>query len=171
MSTHSQIIEILKELENSACEEFQLHIEGMDLTLRRQVGAATGANRAPRPLPEQSLDEHRDKGNTSRSAQPPDSAQQSTEPAPAPAVATPNGKISEIKAPMSGTFFRRPAPDEPPFVAVGDRIKVGDPLCMIEVMKLFSTIYADFPGRVVSFAVGDGEAVSQDQPLIAIEPE
>lgn len=171
MSTHSQIIEILKELENSDCEEFHLRIDGMDLSLRRRVGPATGASYVPRPAPEQFVEQPRDTGNSSSSEKAPDSAKQSTEPAPLATETAPNGEISEIKAPMSGTFFRRPAPDEPPFVEVGDHIKAGDPVCMIEVMKLFSTIYADFPGRVVSFAVGDGEAVSQDQPLIAIQPE
>ncbi|MCP5367050.1 MAG: hypothetical protein H6906_06000 [Hyphomicrobiales bacterium] len=71
---------------------------------------------------------------------------------------------------MVGTFYRRPSPDEPPYVEEGSVVKAGDPLCLIEVMKLYTTIEAPAAGRVVSVAAADGALVEFDQPLIVLEP-
>ena len=74
-----------------------------------------------------------------------------------------------ITAPMVGTFYRSPAPLEPPFVEVGQAIEVGTVLCIIEVMKLMNSIPADRPGMVTAVLVGDGEAVEFGQPLIVLQ--
>lgn len=74
-----------------------------------------------------------------------------------------------ITAPMVGTFYRSPAPLEPPFVEVGQEIEAGAVLCIIEVMKLMNSISADRPGTVTAVLVGDGEAVEFGQPLIVLQ--
>ncbi|CKY85825.1 Biotin carboxyl carrier protein of acetyl-CoA carboxylase [Mycobacterium tuberculosis] len=70
---------------------------------------------------------------------------------------------------MVGTFYRSPSPKDPPFVEVGSIVRVGDPLCIIEVMKLFTTVEADRAGRIVSIFPGNAEMVEFGQPLFQIE--
>ncbi len=96
-----------------------------------------------------------------------------TETAPAPPVATPptvDPKWVEVKSPMVGTFYRSPAPDEPPFVEVSDRIRTGQTICIIEAMKLMNEIEAEVSGQVMEILVQNGEAVEYDQPLMRINP-
>lgn len=73
-----------------------------------------------------------------------------------------------MRSPMLGTFYRAPAPDEPPYVNVGDAVKRGQVLCMIECMKLFNTIEAEADGVVASIDVANGEMVEFGQSLIRI---
>ncbi len=75
-----------------------------------------------------------------------------------------------IKSPMIGTFYRSSAPDKPVFVNVGDEIKVGSPVCIIEAMKLFNEIESDIKGKVVKVLVNDATPVEYDQPLFLVDP-
>ena len=74
-----------------------------------------------------------------------------------------------VKSPMVGTFYVAPAPDQPLYVAVGQKVKTGDVLCIIEAMKLMNEIKADFPGTVLEVLVKNGQAVEFDQPLFKIQ--
>lgn len=73
-----------------------------------------------------------------------------------------------IKSPMVGTFYRSPSPSSPAFVEVGQHVKVGDVICIVEAMKMMNQIEADHAGVVEAILVGDGEPVEYDQPLITI---
>jgi acetyl-CoA carboxylase biotin carboxyl carrier protein len=75
-----------------------------------------------------------------------------------------------INAPMVGTFYRAPSPDATAFCDVGDVVKPGSPVCIIEAMKLMNELESEVSGRVVSFLVENGEPVEFGQPLIALEP-
>lgn len=75
-----------------------------------------------------------------------------------------------IKSPMIGTFYRKPTPDKPEFVNVGDMIKEGDTVCIIEAMKLFNEIESEVSGKVVKFLVDDSSPVQYDQPLMLVDP-
>ncbi|KAJ6810666.1 biotin carboxyl carrier protein of acetyl-CoA carboxylase 1, chloroplastic-like [Iris pallida] len=75
-----------------------------------------------------------------------------------------------LKCPMAGTFYRSPAPGEPAFVKVGDKVKKGQVVCIIEAMKLMNEIEADQSGTVVDILAEDGKPVSVDMPLLVIEP-
>ena len=86
----------------------------------------------------------------------------------APAAAPSNGIT--IKSPMIGTFYRSPSPDKPVFVNVGDEIKAGQVLCIIEAMKLFNEIESEVSGRVIKVIADDSSPVEYDQPLFLIEP-
>jgi acetyl-CoA carboxylase biotin carboxyl carrier protein len=86
-------------------------------------------------------------------------------PGPAPAV-RPEGHV--ITAPMVGTFYASPSPAAPPFVKVGQAVKVGDPLCIIEAMKIMNPIEADKAGTVVSVLADNGQPVEFEQPLFVI---
>ena len=89
--------------------------------------------------------------------------------APAPEVkaAAPAGKF--VKAPIVGTFYAASAPDQPPFVKVGDQIKKGDVLFIIESMKLMNEVQSEIEGTVAEILVGNGEAVEYDQPILRVE--
>lgn len=73
-----------------------------------------------------------------------------------------------IKSPMVGTFYRSPSPSSPMFVEVGQHVKVGDVICVVEAMKMMNQIEADHAGVVEAILVEDGEPVEYDQPLITI---
>ncbi len=75
-----------------------------------------------------------------------------------------------VKSPIIGTFYRKPSPDKPNFVEVGDRVAEGDPLCVIEAMKLFNEIEAETSGTIVKILVDDSTPVEFDQPLFVIDP-
>lgn len=90
--------------------------------------------------------------------------------APAPAPAPTGKKLVEIKSPMIGTLYRSPSPDKPFFVNVGDEVKVGQTVCIIEAMKLFNEIESDVSGRVVQIMVENASPVEFDQVLFLVEP-
>ena len=102
-------------------------------------------------------------------------------PAPAPAPAAAEAPAAEATAsaaapvadnavlsPMVGTFYRSPSPEAPSFVEVGQTVRVGDVLCIVEAMKMMNQIEADRAGTVTAIHVENGEAVEFDQPLISI---
>ena len=88
----------------------------------------------------------------------------------AEAKAEDNPKYIEIKSPMIGTFYRRPTPDKPCFMEVGDTIKSGDVICIIEAMKLFNEIEAEFSGKIIKVLVDENTPVEYDQPLFLVDP-
>lgn len=79
-------------------------------------------------------------------------------------------KYITIKSPMIGTFYRSSSPDKPAFINVGDEIKAGKVLCIIEAMKLFNEIESEVSGRIVKVLVDDAKPVEYDQPLFLVEP-
>lgn len=84
----------------------------------------------------------------------------------APSPAKPDGHV--VASPMVGTFYMSPSPDSPPFVKVGQAVKIGDPLCIIEAMKIMNPIEADRAGTVVSILADNGQPVEFEQPLFII---
>lgn len=75
-----------------------------------------------------------------------------------------------IKSPMIGTFYRSSSPDKPAFVNVGDEIKPGQVICIVEAMKLFNEIESEISGRIVKVLIDDATPVEYDQPLFLVEP-
>ena len=90
------------------------------------------------------------------------------EPAPAAAPPPPTGK--QVRAPIVGTFYSASSPDAPAFVKVGDKVKTGDVLCIIEAMKLMNEIESEVSGTVTQILVENGTAVEYDQPLFVVDP-
>jgi acetyl-CoA carboxylase biotin carboxyl carrier protein len=81
-----------------------------------------------------------------------------------------DSKYIAIKSPIIGTFYRKPSPDKPAFVEVGDTIAKGDVLCVIEAMKLFNDIESEVSGKIVKVLVEDSSPVEFDQPLFLVDP-
>ncbi len=99
------------------------------------------------------------------------------QPAPVPAAGTPAPKKTEdtskyitIKSPMIGTFYRKPSPDKPLFIEVGDEVTPGKVVCIIEAMKLFNEIESEVKGKVIKILAEDQSPVEYDQPLFLVDP-
>ena len=86
------------------------------------------------------------------------------------AVSEEQSKYLTIKAPIIGTFYRKPSPEEPAFVEIGDTVSEGSVLCVIEAMKLFNEIESEVSGKIVKILVEDSSPVEFDQPLFLIDP-
>jgi acetyl-CoA carboxylase biotin carboxyl carrier protein len=88
----------------------------------------------------------------------------------ATAANTAENKYITVKSPIIGTFYRKPSPDKPTFAEVGDTVKVGDTLCIIEAMKLFNEIESEVAGIIVKVLIDDMSPVEFDQPLFLVDP-
>ncbi len=160
----NQLRELLTSLADTDITELELKGDDFHLNVRRgsekevvMVPAAPAM--APMALP----------------TQPVIAAAPAPTPAPAapsaPPAAAPGGdKLVEICSPMVGTFYRSPAPDEPPFVSVGDRVSPGQTVCILEAMKLMNELEAEVSGEIVDILVQNGEPVEFNQPLFKIRP-
>ena len=89
---------------------------------------------------------------------------------PVSAVDEENSNYITVKASMIGTFYRSSSPEKPPFISVGDIIKEGDAICIIEAMKLFNEIEAEVSGKIVKVLVDDSSPIEFDQPLFLVDP-
>ena len=159
--TYDEIAEIIKLIDSSSCDELVVETGDIKLVVRRN-GASAGA-----------AAEYVERGSAPVTVSP---AAPRKARAAAPKVAaadaadaTAAGQI-EVAAPMVGTFYRAPNPEARAFVDVGDVVGVGDALCLIEVMKLFTTINAEVAGRIVQIGAENGELVEYGRTLFVIEP-
>ncbi len=154
---------LIKFVAKSGASEVKLEMEDIKITIK------TGS--------------HDDKGETTyiqqiptMAAQPQMPVQQQQPQPPTPTATTQpeaentDSRYVTIKSPIIGTFYRKPSPDKPVFVEVGDTIKVGDVLCVIEAMKLFNEIESEVSGKIVKVLVDDSSPVEFDQPLFLVDP-
>jgi len=164
-----EIAEILKIIDASSCDELVIETGDMKLLVRRGSAAAAASvtthdepGRPEPAVPEPAVPEP---------AVPMAAAPSTTAPSVASAQkpATAPHQI-EIVAPMIGTFYRAPSPDAPPFVEIGSMVRKGQPLCLIEVMKLFTTIGSEHDGRIVRIGAENAELVEFGRTLFVIEP-
>ena len=145
--------EILYILENSDVNEIDVTFFGIRY---RVVKEASGVEEG---LPEATVTP---KQTTDRSDIPEMSETATEEPDSTPRV--------EVLSPMPGTFYRAPSPDDPPYVKEGDSVKKGDPLCIIEAMKIMNEIEAEDNGVIQKIFIESGQSVEFNQPLFIIEP-
>lgn len=87
-----------------------------------------------------------------------------------PAASSEDSKYITFKSPMIGTFYRSSGPDKEPFISIGQSVTKGETVCIIEAMKLFNEIEAEFTGKIVKVLVDDATPVEYDQPLFLIDP-
>jgi acetyl-CoA carboxylase biotin carboxyl carrier protein len=159
-----ELKEILQILEEKEIAEFELEEEGMKLRIRKASAASSNhaaGVAAPAPFP----------NPVANNPAPPVAAA----PAPSPAAPAPPAKQAEdlvvVRSPMVGTFFRAPDPNSPPFVNTGDRVKVGQVLCIIEAMKLMNEIEAEVAGEIAKVHHENGQPVQYGEALFSIRPE
>ncbi|XP_019442734.1 PREDICTED: biotin carboxyl carrier protein of acetyl-CoA carboxylase, chloroplastic-like isoform X1 [Lupinus angustifolius] len=168
----TQVADLVKLVDSRDIVELQLKQSGCELVIRKQEAlqpppASTIAPASP-PYPYPTY-------QAPPAPAPPAPAPASPPPSKAvPALPSP-GKASTsshppLKCPMAGTFYRSPAPSEPPFVKVGDKVQKGQVICIIEAMKLMNEIEADQSGTIAEIIAEDGKPVSVDTPLFVIVP-
>jgi acetyl-CoA carboxylase biotin carboxyl carrier protein len=155
--SYDEIAEILKIIDGSSCDELIVETGEIKLLVRRNTAGGGQAL-------------SRDALSSSTIAPTPASF---TPPLPASAPAAALAKAPhqiEVVAPMVGTFYRAPSPDAAPFVEIGSSVRTGDPLCLIEVMKLFTTIAAEHDGRILQIGAENAELVEYGRTLFIIDP-
>lgn len=163
----NQLRELLAAIATTDIAELILKSEDFELTVRKGIQVmptsdptlAANGGTAP-PLPPATLP-----------VMPSSTPEVSIKGTAAPSSPPNDKKGVEVRSPMVGTFYRAPAPDEPPFVEVGDRIRVGQAVCIIEAMKLMNEIEAEVSGQVLEILIRNGEPVEYDQPLMRINPD
>lgn len=148
---------LLEAVEASGVSEFSLETDKYKIFLKR---GPNGFSRSPvTALPEAPLP-----------SVPPTPETAPPAPTPPPAAALSARSLVEVTAPIVGTFYRSAAPDQPPYVSVGDKVKPGQVLCIIEAMKLMNEIEAEVAGTVLEIFVQNEEPVEYGQLLFRIEP-
>lgn len=159
---YKQIQELIKTINKSSISELSIEEGDFKITIKQEFTAA-----APMAMPAMPM----------AAAAPvmvaaPQAAPAATPAAAPPAAAAPSAasNLVTIKSPMIGTFYRSPSPDKPTFVNVGDEIKAGQVLCIIEAMKLFNEIESEVSGKIVKVLADDQSPVEYDQPLFLVEP-
>ncbi|MDX2270908.1 MAG: acetyl-CoA carboxylase biotin carboxyl carrier protein [Cyanobacteriota bacterium] len=152
-----EIQQLVTTLEQTSVVELTLEIKEFRLAIRRDSGAVRDPLPMPVPPPVVSV-----------TPTPPPVEAASVPPTRKPAA--PPTHWMEVTAPMVGTFYSAPAPGEPDFVKVGDRVQKGQTLCIIEAMKLMNELEAETSGRITEILVTNSQSVEFGQPLIRIDP-
>ncbi len=160
----------LKEIQNlirfvakSGASEVKLEMDDVKITIKTgaddEKGATTILQQMPAIAPAQSAP-----------VAAPTPAAEPVAPAQSAPAESDDSKYITIKSPIIGTFYRKPSPDKPTFVEVGNSISEGDVLCVIEAMKLFNEIESEVSGKIVKVLVDDSSPVEFDQPLFLVDP-
>ena len=158
MLRYEDVAELVRIIDSSSCAEFVLDTAELKLTLRRHGAGGPPVNVAPRVAQSPGPRVAPNPGQAAPTLQ-----------SQSPAPPIPTGH-HPIEAPMIGMFYAAPAPGEPAFVQPGSPVAAGDKLCLIEVMKLYTTIFAPVAGIVREICARDGELVEYGQTLFLIEP-
>jgi acetyl-CoA carboxylase biotin carboxyl carrier protein len=169
----NELRELLTALNQTDIAELTLKSDDFELTVRR--GLRSGGGRAD--LAGTSPSEATAESVQPLIALPPEDFAKGTAAAtsgkdarPSPLPPTSDRRLVDILSPMVGTFYRSPTPDEPPFVGVGDRIRPGQTVCIIEAMKLMNELEAEVAGEIVEILVQNAESVEYGQPLMRVNP-
>lgn len=163
--TYQDVLNILRLIDTAGFADLDVEFEGTRIKVTRHAGRralgsdrANGKPSAPNP--------HENRPVSVKAAEP-------ATPQPAPAAS--DGELgpgqSAVKPPMEGTFYASPAPGQPPFAKVGQRVRTGDQLGTVEVMKLFTPVTAPCDGTIVKILVSNEQVVAKDQLLMVLAPD
>lgn len=154
-----EIQDLIDFIAKTGLDEVNIETEQFKLNVKRSGGGRPADSYAQPALPPAPLP----------AALPPPLAAPQPPAAPAPVAPAPSNHHT-LKSPMIGTFYRSAGPESPVFANVGDEVKKGQTLCIIEAMKLFNEIESEVSGRVVKVLVDNASPVEYDQPLFLIDP-
>ena len=170
--TFKEIAEIMRLIDASSCDELVVEVGDMRLAVRRNSAGVKQATLPSAVAPSRTAPAKQQVATVPAPlAGAPEAETQVSESASVSAASTRRRDgLIEVRSPMIGVFYRKPAPDAEPFVSVGTLVNKGDPLCLMEVMKLYTTIEAEQRGRIVEIAAEDGQLVQHNQMLFLIEP-
>ena len=158
---HEELHRLLATLAESDIQEFRLEGEDFCLEVKRNLGTSLDSIASQKKI-------------TSEDSDPP-LPQRKIEASPLPSTPPPSvpgsrSDLVEVTAPMVGTFYRAPGPEEPPFVEIGSRISVGQAVCILEAMKLMNELESEVTGEVVEILVENGTPVEFGQVLMRLKP-
>ncbi|WP_296619736.1 acetyl-CoA carboxylase biotin carboxyl carrier protein [Marivirga sp.] len=153
-----EIQDLIDFISKSGLDEVNIETEEFKIKVKKNTEAKVVQAAAPAPQPAAA---------PAPSAAPASAPSSGGEEKPA---ASDDDKYVAIKSPMIGTFYRTPNPDTPAFVNVGDSVKAGDTVCIVEAMKLFNEIESDISGKIVKILVDNATPVEYDQPLFLVDP-
>jgi acetyl-CoA carboxylase biotin carboxyl carrier protein len=159
-----QIQELIKIIDDSNIGEVTIEQKEFKITIKQKEEVITQVVAASAPVQAALPQQYQQPYLPAMQPQ-----QQASGEQPKQAAAQPSNTIT-IKSPMIGTFYRRPSPDKPNFIEVGDDVSTGKVVCIIEAMKLFNEIESEISGKVVKILVEDASPVEYDQPLFLVEP-
>ncbi|MDG1039479.1 MAG: acetyl-CoA carboxylase biotin carboxyl carrier protein [Polaribacter sp.] len=155
-----EIQNLIKFVAKSGTSEVKLEMDDIKITIKTGSSKTeTTIVQAANPMAQMPM-----QANT------PVSTEASLQVAPVATEADENANYITVKSPIIGTFYRKPSPDKPSFVEVGDTINSGDTVCVIEAMKLFNEIESEVSGKIVKVLVDDSSPVEFDQPLFLVDP-
>jgi acetyl-CoA carboxylase biotin carboxyl carrier protein len=150
----SYIKKIIKLVEHSSIDELELEEEGTKIKVARNRNSGVYVQTAQTtPLP----------------ALPSHNSLQVESTKPAASNILPNSQYHEVRSPIVGTFYSAPAPDAEPYIEIGQSVKIGSVLCIVEAMKLMNEIESDCDGTVVKIIAENGKPVEYNQILFLIE--
>ena len=152
-----EIQNLIKFVAKSGANEVSLEMEDVKITIKTSSGSSPIVVQEPIVVPQQPV---------SPVATP---TTDTIDPSPVPSADDESNLIT-ITSPIIGTFYRKPSPDKPTFVEVGDTISEGTVLCVVEAMKLFNDIESEVSGKIVKILVDDSSPVEFDQPLFLVDP-
>lgn len=145
---YDKIKQLMEDMGKSNIEELEIEFpEGMKISMKKNVAVA--------PVQQQVVTQQPTNIPVIQTIQ--------------PVEEEPKEEYKEIKSPMVGTFYSKPSPDKEAFVKVGDKVKKGQVVCIIEAMKLMNEIEAEFDGEVVEVCLNDGDAVEYGKPLFKLK--
>lgn len=160
-----QIQELIKAINKSNISELSIEEGEFKITIKQAQTSETQFVAVQAPMQSMAMPMAAPQAPSAISAPQPAAA-----PSAQPAAESTSGNAITVKSPMIGTFYRAAGPEKPVFANVGDEIKPGQVLCIIEAMKLFNEIESEVSGRIVKVLVDDATPVEYDQPLFLVEP-
>ena len=166
-----EIQNLIKFVAKSGASEVKLEMDDVKITIK--TASDEKETTFVQQVPLGGMQQQQPQTPQQRQQQPSEAPQPETAPPPArdsSASDEDNSNYITVKSPIIGTFYRKPSPDKSVFVEVGDSIKTGDVLCVIEAMKLFNEIESEVSGKIVKVLVDDSSPVEFDQPLFLVDP-
>ena len=158
---HEELHRLLATLAESDIHEFRLEGEDFCLEVKRNLATSSDSKASNKKITSEDIDPPLPQSKIDASPVP------STPP---PSVPGSRSDFVEVTAPMVGTFYRAPGPEEPPFVEIGSRISVGQAVCILEAMKLMNELESEVSGEVIEILVENGTPVEFGQVLMRLKP-
>ena len=158
---HEELHRLLATLAESDIQEFRLEGEDFCLEVKRNLATPSDSIASNKKITSDDIDS------------PPPQSKIDALPGPStppPSVPGSRSDLVEVTAPMVGTFYRAPGPEEPPFVEIGSRINVGQAVCILEAMKLMNELESEVSGEVIEILVENGTPVEFGQVLMRLKP-
>ena len=158
---HEELHRLLATLAESDIQEFRLEGEDFCLEVKRNLETSSDSIASDKKITSEFIDS------------PPPQSKIDALPVPStppPSVPGSRSDLVEVTAPMVGTFYRAPGPEEPPFVEIGSRITVGQAVCILEAMKLMNELESEVSGEVIEILVENGTPVEFGQVLMRLKP-